>query len=291
MRGLIVKGIAGFYYVRTEDGSVYQCRARGVFKKDGVTPTVGDRAEISVIDDEEAWVTDILPRRNVFVRPPIANVDCLICVIAAADPAPIRSMTDRLLVTAEKSGVDVILCVNKTDIAPEGLTERIRDVYGEIYDTVFVSAATGDGFDELVKLIGSRTCALSGPSGVGKSSIINRLIPEISAETGSISDKTRRGRHTTRHVEIFETRSGGLIFDTPGFSSLEAPEAEEGELAHLFPEFAPYTGKCRYDNCRHISEPECAVRAAVAEGHISKSRYTSYKEQLAEIAERRKNMY
>ena len=284
MKGTIVKGIAGFYYVKHEN-EVYQCKARGVFKNDGIKPMVGDFATFEEGEgaEDDGWITEIHERKNEFIRPPIANVDCFVIVMAAARPKPNLAVMDKFLVMAEKSNTDIVLCVNKTDLAKKKTIEQLKDIYGRVYPMVFISAGTGEGLEELRSLLKGKHVALAGPSGVGKSTILNCLIPGADAETGTISHKSKRGRHTTRHSELFDLGDGTMLFDTPGFTSFDILEADEDELQHLYPEIAPYAGKCRYDNCRHIKEPECAVREAVESGEISQERYDSYKTQLEEI--------
>ena len=287
MRGIIVKGIAGFYYVKVED-KVYQCKARGKFKNRGVVPTVGDLVEIQVLDDGDGVVNEILPRRNSFLRPPIANVDCMVVVIAAADPEPNFTILDKFLVMAEGNRTDVVICVNKVEIATEGILSKIKNIYEGLYPLAFVSCKTGEGFEELESLLKDKKCALAGPSGVGKSTILNCLMPNEKIEVGEISQKTKRGKHTTRHVEIFETNFGAMLFDTPGFTSFDILDADEDQLHFYYPEMARFISNCKYDNCRHIKEPNCGVIAAVEEGLISKSRYKSYVEQMTEIREKKK---
>ena len=287
MTGEIIKGIGGFYYVATSRGT-YQCRARGLFKKKKITPTVGDRVEITVLDDEEAVIDEILPRRNIFVRPAVSNVDLMITVVAAKDPAPDPRVIDRMLITAERSGAEAALCINKTDL-DEGAAEKTGKIYEGLYPVIYASCVTGRGTEELRKLIKGRRVALTGPSGVGKSTILNTLKPGAEAETGSVSDKTQRGRHTTRHVEIFDLPEGTRVFDTPGFTSFEIQPAgdEEPPLDRFFPEMEPLLGCCRYDNCRHVSEPGCRIKEAVESGEINKTRYQSYLMQLEELQERK----
>lgn len=290
MKGIIIKGIAGFYYVKTEE-KVYQCKARGIFKKDGVTPYVGDEVIIETLDEDEAVVNEILPRKNFFIRPPIANVDCFIIVTAAARPDPNPDIIDKFLVMAEKSHTDIIICVNKIDLVSlvsEEKREGIEAIYRDIYPLVSVCGKTGQGIRELSDLMKGRKCALAGPSGAGKSTLLNRLQSRYTVETGDISEKTKRGKHTTRHVELFETDSGGMLFDTPGFTSFDILDAEEDELQYLYPEISALVGGCRYDNCRHIKEPDCCIREAVLQGKIHESRYRSYVNQYKEIQERRK---
>lgn len=285
MEGIVVKGIAGFYYVKAKD-SVYQCKARGIFKKDGIKVAVGDIVEIQLNEGSDALITEIKQRKNFFIRPPIVNVDCFAVVFAIVNPEPNFAIIDRFLVMAEKSNMDIILCVNKVDLAEQSQVDKLKQIYESIYPMVFLSGKTGQGIEELKALLQGKKCALAGPSGVGKSTILNALEPMVSVETGEISEKTKRGKHTTRHVEIFDTAFGAMIFDTPGFTSFEVLEADEEELALLYPEMQEYLGQCRYDNCRHIKEPDCCIREAVAEGKISKSRYNSYVVQIKEIREK-----
>lgn len=285
--GLIVKGVGGFYYVETEDG-LYQCRARGLFKKQGITPMVGDLVTVDLTEDEEVegYVTAIHPRRNAFIRPPIANVDLLLVVAAVRHPAPNYRLIDRFLVMAEMAGTETIVCFNKADLAKKDELAQIEQIYGSCYEVQFPSALTGEGIDVLKKRIAGANVALAGPSGVGKSTILNHLYAQAEAQTGEVSKKTRRGRHTTRHVEIFPMDLGGRIFDTPGFTSFDILEASEEDLAGYYPEMRQYLGQCRFDNCRHIKEPDCRVREAVEEGLISRERYESYVSQIEEIRTR-----
>lgn len=276
--GQIVKALAGFYYVDTGRSSTYQCRARGIFKKEGITPLVGDYVRIIVQDEEEGVVDEILPRKNEFIRPPVANVDIFVVTVAAASPDPSLEVTDKLLVTADAADADACLCINKDDLSPVQ-ARRIAGVYKGLYKTVIMSAETGEGVPALKELISGRSAAFAGASGVGKTSLIALLTGEEGLETGDVSAKTGRGRHTTRHVEIFTLIDGTKIYDTPGFSSFEAalaPGIIDERIDMLFPEFQEYLGKCRFQNCRHEHEPDCAVRDALAAGRIKKSRYDSY---------------
>ena len=233
-------------------------------------------------------INSIYPRKNQFIRPPIANVDTFVVVFAASKPKPNLVLVDKFLVMAEMHGVEAVICINKSDlVSPEVLAEY-RAIYGNIYPVIAVSARTGEGMDELKQAVSGKTAALAGPSGVGKSTIINALIPHANMETGSISEKTKRGKHTTRHVEIFRADGGGRIFDTPGFTSFEIMEAEEDNLMHYYPDIDRYSANCYYDNCRHLKEPSCAVREALNEGKIHRLRYESYAANMEEIKNRRK---
>lgn len=294
VNGTIIKGIAGFYYVKSGE-SVYRCKARGVFKQRDMKPAVGDEVIVEIIpDNEDSLITEILPPKNKFIRPFISNVDCFVIVAAIATPAPVLTVIDRLLVMAEKSNTDIVICINKCDLAEghKGKNKKaaeafklLRTIYEPIYPVVCMDSKGGNGFEKLRELIKGKKAALAGPSGVGKSTILNRLIPEAKAETGNISEKSQRGKHTTRHSELFtiDETEGTMIFDTPGFTSFDIMEAEEDELQHFYPDIDRYSGGCKYSNCRHISEPECSVLRALEEGNINVNRYESYKQQLNEI--------
>lgn len=271
-----------------DEGRRIQCRARGVFKNEGITPYVGDEVEFSMVDDEEGVVEKIYPRKNSFIRPPISNVDLIAVVVSASKPKFNPFITDRFLVMAEKSSADIVICINKCDTAKEKDIEEIAKTYKKIYTVINISGSTGLGIDELREITMGKKTAFAGPSGVGKSTIINALQPGFSLETGEISDKTKRGKHTTRHVEIFHTDYGALVYDTPGFTSFDVLEAEEAELQHYYPDIMEYAGNCRYDNCMHIKEPECGVLKALSEGKINQSRYDSYKNQIEEIRNRKR---
>lgn len=289
MEGLIIKGIGGFYYVDT-GSEIIEAKGRGIFKKDGITLAVGDKVELEIIDEAEkkGVINSIYPRKNQFIRPPIVNADTFVVVFAASKPKPNLVLVDKFLVMAEMHGVEALICINKSDlVSPEVLAEY-KAIYENIYPVIAVSARTGEGMDELKQAVSGKTAALAGPSGVGKSTIINALIPHANMETGSISEKTKRGKHTTRHVEIFRADGGGRIFDTPGFTSFEIMEAEEDNLMHYYPDIDRYSENCYYDNCRHLKEPSCAVREALNEGKIHRLRYESYAANMEEIKNRRK---
>ena len=286
MRGLIVKGIAGFYYVKA-GGEVFQCKARGVFKKDGIVPMVGDIVTIEVLQDGNAVINAIAERKNEFIRPPVSNVDCFVIVIAAAKPEPNLKLVDRFLAMAEKNKAEAVVCVNKIDLAEKAIIQTIREIYEGVYPVVFTSALSGAGIDALKALMKNEKYAFAGPSGTGKSTLINAMQPSAEAETGEISRKTSRGKHTTRHAEIFETEFGAMVCDTPGFTSFDVIDAEADELQHLYPEIEKLYGACKYRNCMHIKETGCVVRDAVKTGLIHQSRYDSYKEIYKEIINNR----
>ena len=289
MEGLIVKGIGGFYYVDT-GSEIIEAKGRGIFKKDGITLAVGDRVELEIIDEAEkkGVINSIYPRKNQFIRPPIVNVDTFVVVFAASKPKPNLVLVDKFLVMAEMHGVEAIICINKRDLVSPEILGEYKAIYENIYPVIAVSARTGEGMDELKNALSAKTAALAGPSGVGKSTIINALVPHANMETGSISEKTKRGKHTTRHAEIFKAEGGGRIFDTPGFTSFEIMEADEDSLMHYYPDIEHFSGDCYYDNCRHLKEPQCAVREALKEGKIHRLRYESYSANMEEIKNRKK---
>ncbi len=271
--GIITKGIGGFYYVASGQGMV-ECRARGRLRREKITPLVGDRAHVSVVSQNplQGVVEKILPRKNALVRPPVANVDTVVAVIAAASPLPDFYMIDKLIVSAERAGIGVIVVVNKTDLANG---EDILRIYGDAgYQVVSLCAARGDGVEELKNLIGGKVTAFAGNSGVGKSSILNRLGHRL--ETGGVS-KIERGRHTTRHCELLPLDGGGYVIDTPGFSILEVGGISEDALKDYFIEFSQHED-CRFSGCLHVgAKPkDCGVCAAVSDGKISETRYNSY---------------
>lgn len=275
--GTIIRAVSGFYDIQA-DGRTIRCRARGRFRKEGLTPLVGDRVRADVQSDGvTGTVTEILPRKNAFARPAVANVDFLVMVLSAALPVTDPYLVDRITVRCEKNGCGVVLAVNKCDLDP---AQSLRDIYAATpYPVYPVSAATGRGIDELREALAGKICCFTGNSGVGKSSLLNALRPGLAIPTAQISEKLGRGKHTTRHVELFQLGDGTYAADTPGFASFgdeaEPPILPE-ELAGLFPEFGPYLDRCRFDDCTHRAEPGCAVRLAAEEGRIHPSRYASY---------------
>lgn len=268
--GTIIKGIGGFYYVKTDDG-IHECRARGAFRKEKIIPAIGDRVTVE-LDGESGSIIEIFPRESYLRRPPAANIDTLM-LVTAPEPEPSLFIIDKVLVNAAVNGISAAVCINKTDIAPR---RDIADIYGGAGFSVFsVSAATGEGIDRLTDYLSGRTTAFAGASGVGKSSILG-IVTDDTLETGSVSEKIRRGRHTTRHVELFETRNGGFVLDTPGFGTFETEDIKADELEKYFPEMADAIGKCRFRGCSHINEPDCAVKEKLERGEIAPSRYESY---------------
>lgn len=258
--------------MKAADDNIYECKARGIFRKERITPMIGDRAEIEVINGKGS-ITAILPRTTQLIRPPVANIDTLVLVIAAAAPDPNLFLIDKMLINAEISGIKPIICINKTDLT---YREDLELIY-KAYRIVNVSAENAVGIDELSKLIADKVSAFSGLSGVGKSSLLN-LITNQEMETGAVSEKINRGKHTTRHVELLELKTGGFVLDTPGFSSLEVEGIKADELQNYFPEMSEAKNKCRFRGCSHINEPDCAVKELLSSGELAKSRYDSYKE-------------
>lgn len=265
--GIIIKGIGGFYYVRTDD-EIIECKARGVFRKKGITPTVGDYVEI-----KNGSIENIRERRNCLVRPAVANVDMLVVVVAAKTPDPNLFLVDKLLVNAEKNSIKTVICINKTDLLKREDIEKIYMSAG--YSVISVSAEKGENLDAVKEIITGRVTAFAGLSGVGKSTILGH-ITNYNPETGDLSEKIGRGKHTTRHVELLELECGGYVFDTPGFGSFELSDIKAAELGDYFPEIAKFNGLCRFKGCAHIKEQDCAVKEALENGEISPERYESY---------------
>ena len=290
MQGRIIKGIAGFYYVQTETG-LYECKAKGIFRKDKKKPLVGDYVEIKVLDVEakEGSVEKIRPRTNELIRPAVANIDQAIVIFAVNDPKPNFMLLDRFLVTMEYQNVPVVICFNKMDLGTKEELETLQEVYGRCgYEVLFTSAAKQQGVRELQKLLRGKTSAVAGPSGVGKSSLTNLLQDEISMETGEISKKLGRGKHTTRHSQLIAIGDDTYLMDTPGFSSLYIEGMEKEELKDYFPEFRPYEGQCKYQGCVHIHEPQCSVKEALEQGKLSILRYEDYVGLYNELKEKRR---
>ena len=273
MQGIIFKGIGGFYYVKAENNLIYECKARGIFRKDKIKPMIGDRVEIEIIDETHGNIEKIMERTSQLIRPPVSNIDLLVVVIATTNPDPDFYFIDKLLVMAEARGIKPSLCINKTDISS---AEKIKEIYKNTGYPVFEACAKENKLpDDLYDYLKGKTTAFAGLSGVGKSSLLNLLVDE-DLETGAISDKIQRGKHTTRHVELFELKNGGYVLDTPGFSSFEAEIMTPQELSDYFPEMSEFKNGCRFSGCAHINEPDCIVKNAVKDGFISQSRYESY---------------
>ncbi len=292
-KGKIIKSIAGFYEVHTGD-NIYRCRARGVFRALGVKPLVGDDVEIEVTDTVsvpmEGNVIRLLPRKNELVRPNVANVDQALLIFAITHPAPSYNMLDRFLITMNKRELPAVLCFNKQDLATEEEIRELRETYEACGCTVlFVSVLSPETLTQLREILKGKTTVLTGPSGVGKSTLINTICPGARMETGELSRKISRGRNTTRHVELLAGEEETFLVDTPGFTSLYLMDIKAEELRHYYPEFSEYEGKCRFDGCVHRKEPGCAVRKALEEGKISRIRYGNYSELFDELKNRKED--
>lgn len=273
LTGKILKGIGGFYYVSTEKG-VIECHARGNFRKKDLSPIVGDTITLALAPDGTGSIVKIHPRKNFLIRPEVANIDVLVLVSAMRSPLPDFGLIDKLLVTAESKNIKGVICLNKTDLSDSDEIAEISDIYKKAgYTVIVASARTGEGTKELQSIIKGNTVAFAGLSGVGKSSLLKR-VTGVDLKTGSVS-KIERGKHTTRHVELMEA-AGGLVFDTPGFSRLEADDLYASDLWQYFPEIAQFQGECRFRTCNHISEPGCKVKEAVENGFVAQTRYDNY---------------
>ena len=273
--GRILRSLSGFYDVQTQEGLI-TCRARGILRREGNSPLTGDLVEITV-EKGKGMVEKILPRKNHFIRPAVANVDALVIFAANVNPVTEPFLIDRVAAIAGDQNVQAVLCVNKCDLDPAMDLVRIYEHAG--FPVICTSAETGEGVEDLRALLEGKLTAFTGNSGVGKSSILNRLAPELQLETGKVSEKLGRGRHTTRHVELYRLGENTYVADTPGFSSFDTDQMElilKENLQYAFPDFGSYLGKCRFDDCSHRREPDCAVRAAVEAGEIERSRYESY---------------
>lgn len=279
MKGKIVKGISGFYYVHVAGTGVYECKAKGVFRNKKIKPLVGDNAEIVVIDDEKKKgnVELILPRTNELIRPAVSNIDMALVIFAAAKPEPNFNLLDRFLCMMEYQKVPVTICFNKCDLISDEQKEKLESIYKPAgYELLFTSAKKNIHLEELKKLLKGKTTAVAGPSGVGKSSLINQLQDAVCMETGTISEKIERGKHTTRHSEIIPLGEDAYIMDTPGFSSMDMPGFEKEDLWTCYPEFLSYEPYCKFQGCSHIHEPDCGVKKALNDGKISRVRYDNY---------------
>ena len=291
MQGKIIKGIAGFYYIHAEDNEVYECKAKGIFRKDNRKPLVGDNVEIEVLDEQEkeGSVTAILPRKNSLIRPAVANVDQAFVIFAMENPKPNFMLLDRFLIMMEKENVPAVICFNKKDLATEEELEFLYETYKSCgYQVILSSTFNGEGLEEIREILKGKTTVVAGPSGVGKSSITNALQENVQMETGEISKKLKRGKHTTRHSQVIPVGKDTYLMDTPGFSSLYLTDIEEQELKDYFPEFREYEDQCRFQGCRHIHEPGCAVKEALNNHKISSLRYEDYLGLHEEIKEKRR---
>lgn len=290
MKGKIIKGIAGFYYVHTAEG-LFECKAKGVFRKDKIKPLVGDNVEIELVDAEKLLgnIVEIFPRSNSLIRPASANIDQALVIFAIVKPDPNYNLLDRFLISMRQQTIPTVICFNKKDLASKEEQEELYHAYQQSgCEVLFVSGKQQEGIAQIREVLKGKTTVVAGPSGVGKSTIVNALTPEAHMETGEISRKIERGKHTTRHAELFAVEEATYIMDTPGFTSLHVNELEKEELQNYYPEFEPYEPFCKFGGCVHINEPVCGVKDALKEGNISRIRYENYRLLYEELQMRKK---
>ncbi len=293
IEGLITKGVGGFYYVRSEDGVVWECKARGKFRKQRLTPLVGDKVVFHPGEgDELGFIEEILPRRNEMIRPPVANIDQVIVVLSFTMPQPDYLLIDKILLQAAKQSIRAVLCINKCDLINESqICSLYRNFANTDYPILQTSSKLELGIDKLKKHMMGKLSTFAGQSGVGKSSLLNRLSPHAQLKTSELSEKIERGRHTTRHAEIIFLEDGGMVIDTPGFSLMEMDDMDPMDIAGFYPEFQPYLGKCRFSGCLHMEEPTCSIKEAVDKGMISMERYERYRLLVEESKEKWRRKY
>ncbi|MBR4082892.1 MAG: ribosome small subunit-dependent GTPase A [Lachnospiraceae bacterium] len=290
MQGKIVKGIAGFYYVHVPGKGIYECKAKGIFRKENQKPLVGDDVEIQILSEEgKGNIEKLLPRKSELIRPAVANIDQALVIFAIVKPQPNFNLLDRFLIMMEQQGIPCIICFNKADIDENKEGASYEEMYRACgYKILQVSAKTGQGIEELKRMLVGKTTTVAGPSGVGKSSIINELQTGIQMETGAISTKIERGKHTTRHSELIAMEENTYILDTPGFSSLGLFDLEKEDLAKYYPEFVKHEQYCKFTGCAHMNEPVCGIKEAVKDGEIAVLRYENYKLLYQELKDKRK---
>lgn len=285
LEGIIVKGIGGFYYVKTENG-IFECRARGLFREENLVPLVGDRVKIRISpEDNTGYIKEIKPRESQLLRPPVANITQTIIIMSIKEPNINLWLLDRFLVMAEFEGLNIHVCINKVDLERGDKVKEINNIYSKAgYSIINTSIIDNKGIDELREKLKNNITVFAGPSGVGKSSLLNKIHPGLNLKTGDISRKTTRGKHTTRHVELIEIDSNSYVLDSPGFSSLDLSFIErEEELGFYFKEIKEYSGDCKFISCVHYKEPDCEVKRQLEKGNISNSRYENYLNFLDEI--------
>lgn len=290
MQGRIIKGIGGFYDVLLSDGSISTCKARGRFRKEGLTPMVGDTVEIAPQAEGLAAIESILPRKNELLRPPVANIDQLIIVVAASAPKPDWLLVDKLLLQAHLAKIEPLLVLNKLDEQDAEIVKTFEEDYSIPFHTLALSARSGQELNSLKSCLADKISCFAGQSAVGKSSLLNALIPDLHLETGGLAKKTDRGRHTTRHAELWPFY-GGAVLDTPGFSLFEMEDISQKLLNQCYPEFGDAPTHCRFAGCSHRSEPDCAVKELLKNGRLSQGRYIRYQQLVDEILLRRKHQY
>lgn len=291
MQGKIIRGIAGFYYVHVPEIGILECKAKGIFRKNKLKPLVGDLVEVSVLDEEnkKGNIDEVLERKNELIRPAVANIDQAVVIFAVKKPEPNLNLLDRFLIMMQQKDIPCILVFNKSDLATEEEKQKLQECYKNSgCEILFISAKQDQGMEEVKKLLVGKTSTVAGPSGVGKSSLINKLQSGVNMETGSISEKIERGKHTTRHTEFIPIGEDTFIMDTPGFSSLAVFDMEKEDLEQFYPEFDEYRENCRFNGCSHTHEPGCQVKEAIEEGNISKERYENYKLIYEELKNRKK---
>lgn len=287
-KGIIIKGIGGFYYVKTA-GKIYECRARGLFRKKKITPLVGDHVKIEVTDENSGYVQEILERKTELFRPPVANVDQVVIVFAAQNPDPNLWLLDRFILLAESQGLDIVMCLTKVDLIDKEMVEEFLKPYRQVgYRVYEIDNKSQRGVEEFKLQLKDKISVFAGPSGVGKSTLLNNIQPELKLQTGEVSNKTKRGKHTTRHVELLSLDFGGHVLDTPGFSSMDISYLEEAEVKELFREMHENSDYCKFRGCMHLNEPSCEIKKMVEAGEISESRYKHYTEFVEEIRKNRR---
>lgn len=286
--GIIIKGVGGLYSVKTDE-KIYPCKARGLFRKQNITPLIGDKVIIDEIDENSGYIIEIKERESELIRPPVANVNQAIIVFAVKNPLPNLWLLDKFLILAEKEKLNIVICINKSDLASKEEIDDICKIYDKAgYQVINTSTENELGIKELREALKGKISVFSGPSGVGKSTILNMIQPNLELKTGEISKKNNRGKHTTRHTELLELENGGWVLDTPGFSSLDLTFIEEEELGQYFKEMSELSDYCKFRGCRHDKEPKCAIKEAVENGEISEGRYNNYLSFLEELKNNRR---
>ncbi len=285
LKGRIIKGIGGLYFVDTNNG-IMECSVRGIFRKSKITPTVGDYVNILTLSDKNGIIEEILERKNILIRPKVSNIDCAVITFSMISPNINIDLLDRFLILAESQNIEnIIICISKSDLANKDDINLITQLYSKIYPVVFTSTLNNTGIEELKTLIDKKVTVFAGPSGVGKSSLINAILPNVSLKTGDISKKIERGKHTTRQVELLEAWKGTYIVDSPGFTSLTIDFVEKDKLDYYFKEFRDFLGNCKFYDCKHLYEPNCAIKEQIGK-NISEERYNRYTKLLNELLER-----
>ena len=289
IEGIITKGIGGFYYVKTKD-KLYETRARGLFREEKITPLVGDKVLIRINEDGSGYVEEIKPRKTKLLRPPVANVDQVIIVMSLKSPSINLWLLDRFLVMAEFEGIEnIVIALSKVDLVENEEVKKIKEIYELAkYKFIEISNLENIGIDQIKNVLNNHITVFAGPSGVGKSTLLNSIDKSLELETGSVSQKTERGKHTTRHSEVFHTEDNTYVIDTPGFSTLYIDDMNKDEIKDYFIEFLRYEPECKFTGCSHINEPVCGVKEALTRGDISQLRYGNYVEMYNELKEQRR---